>query len=160
VSIEVTIPLIPDVTCDGEKLSYWGQAELNAMEYEIQAKCTTDGQMSCSSTVSGNSTIVVTNATTITCVLAGETEYDINAGTAQDDYSFGGNPYHEKVSATIDNTDVNYYDIWDSHSTDYWTLYGAFELDLGATDNLTMTTQDRIDAYTIEAGDVVLDQLM
>jgi alpha-L-fucosidase 2 len=130
------------------------------MEYEIQAKCSTNGQMTCSSTTTGNSTIIITNATSITCVLAGETEYNIDAGTAADNYSFAGNPYHEKVSEIMANTTADYYTLWDSHSTDHWNLYGAFALDLGARDDLTMTTQDRIDAYTIATGDVVLDQLM
>jgi alpha-L-fucosidase 2 len=129
------------------------------MEYEIQARCSSDGMMSCAGTA-GNCTMAITNATTITCVLAGETEYNIDAGDAEHNYSFAGNPYHDKVSETISSSSVDYYSIWDSHSTDYWNLYGSFELDLGANDDGTMTTQDRIDAYTIDEGDIVLDQLM
>ncbi|ORX36121.1 glycosyl hydrolase family 65, N-terminal domain-domain-containing protein [Kockovaella imperatae] len=151
-----------NVTCiDDKTLSYWGQAEPNGMQYEIQARCSSDGTISCSSAVQGNATLSVVNATSVTCVLAGDTEYNIDAGTAESNYSFAGNPYHENVGKIINSSCVDFEPLFEHHLADHQELYGAFEIDLGATNtNTSATTQDLIDRYTIEAGDVQLEQLI
>lgn len=152
----------PDITCVGDDtLSYRGFAEPNGMRYEIQVKCSTDGKLSCSAAQPGNATLLVTGAQSVTCALAGDTEYNIDAGTAAANYSFSGNPYHERVTGIIGDLDLDYDSMWQTHQADYQALYGGFELDLGATvQNASSTTQDLIDSFTIESGNVQLEQLM
>lgn len=153
---------LPDVSCAGDDtLAYTGFAEPNGMRYEIQVKCSTDGRLICSNATPGNATLMATGAQSVTCAIAGETEYNIDAGTAESNYSFSGNPYHEIVEGIIGDLDVSYDSLWSNHQADYRSLFGAFELDLGATQqNASATTQELINAFTIEKGDVRLEQLM
>lgn len=131
------------------------------MQYEIQTRCRSDGSISCSSSIAGNATLSVVNSTWVTCVLAGDTEYNIDAGTSETNYSFTGTPFHDNVVEIINASCVDFQPLFDHHQEDYHALYDAVKLDLGATEtNASATTQELLNVYTIDQGNVQLDELM
>lgn len=126
-----------------------GQAGQNntGMVYEVI------GSIKASSSATAHSTcqsgkITVFNATDIWFVWSGGTEYDIDAGTAAQAYSFKGQDPHSKVLQTITSLSTSYSSFLQRHTSDYQSgTSQSFALDLGQQADWSKSTNELVVSY-------------
>ncbi|KAH7105024.1 glycoside hydrolase family 95 protein [Auriculariales sp. MPI-PUGE-AT-0066] len=153
---------IASVTCfDDHTLLYRGQAEAGGMAYEILARILSNGPVQCSESSSpGNATLVATGARQ-TLIWTGETEYNIDAGTPAQRFSFKGpDPHAAALKSLSAATKSGLARLLANHLRDYTTLYDAFALDLGQEIDKERTTDELVQAYSMDEGNVYLEWLV
>ncbi|OCB90700.1 glycoside hydrolase family 95 protein [Sanghuangporus baumii] len=162
----------PNITCtDNSTLRLSGLVADPGMAYEILAKISVSpgGVVNCISapsvntTISAvNATIAVSNATSAVVSWVGGTNYDINAGDAEHDFSFRGQDPHDKlVSLLRAASEKSYSQLLDDHVADLSaTLHSEFSLNLGQVTNVDVPTDELKGAYDVDKGDVYLEWLL
>jgi alpha-L-fucosidase 2 len=153
---------IATVSClDDRTLLYRGQAEAGGMAYEILARLLSDGPVHCvASTPAGNSTLVAAGKRQ-TLIWTGETEYNIDAGTAAKGFSFKGpDPHAAALSSLAAASRSGSARLLANHLRDYTALYDGFALDLGQVVDEDRTTDELVKAYATGEGNVYLEWLV
>ncbi|KAL5504959.1 hypothetical protein ACEPAH_7622 [Sanghuangporus vaninii] len=162
----------PNITCaDNSTLRLSGLVANPGMSYEILAKVSVSpgGIVSCISVPSVNATISVVNATitvsnTSSSVISwvGGTNYDINAGDAEHDFSFRGpDPHDGLVSLLSAASEKSYSQLLDEHAAEFTSiLYSGFSLNLGQESKADVSTDELKGAYEVDEGDVYLEWLL
>lgn len=150
------------VSClDSRTLIYRGQAEPGGMTYEILARLVVGSGStgSCAGTP-GNATLVGAGKQQ-TVLIAGGTNYNIDAGTRAQNYSFAGpDPHAAALSALSKATAATHATLLARHTTDYSALFHGFELDLGQKPDFTKTTDELVAEYATGTGNVYLEWLL
>ena len=100
------------------------------MLYEVAGSVRLSGG---GSTTCSNGTITVLNATDMWFVWTGDTEYNINAGTAAQSYSFKGPDPHSQVGSMLTKVaSISYAQYLQNHLNDYKQgISQSFDLNLG-----------------------------
>jgi alpha-L-fucosidase 2 len=159
-------------TCQGNStLIHRGQAGANrsGMAYEVLGTVKASGKGRTTTSCS-NGVLTIQNATEFWFVWSGETEYDIDAGTAEDNYSFRGTDPHSKVAPIISATNsLTYSNFLKRQVNDYTRgTSSSFSLDLGqsadydhSTDELLVVYQaSQILGQTSDKGRTLLEWLL
>ena len=160
-----------NVTCvNNDTLRLNGIVSDPGMIYEILANVVASpgSSVSCISLANlngtgfDNATVTVENATSAYVAWVGGTNYNIDAGDADHDFSFSGPDPHEAISAILPTvTSMSYDDLFSEHLQIFSaTLYSGFSLDLGQQPNLDTPTDSLRAAYTINEGDRYIEWLL
>ncbi|KAI0313168.1 glycoside hydrolase family 95 protein [Amylostereum chailletii] len=170
-SLESGLPA-SNVTClDNSTLQLRGQPADPGIVYEILGRVQTVGpsQVSCTvvpgSSGTSNATLTVTGASEAWFVWAGDTEYDMDAGDASNNFSFKGADPHNTVLASVNtaaplNATSAFSFLLDQHLTDYTAALGDFSLSLGQTPDLDTPTDQLWDAYATDVGNTYVEWLL
>ncbi|KAL5483501.1 hypothetical protein ACEPAI_8733 [Sanghuangporus weigelae] len=162
----------PNITCaDNSTVRLSGLVADPGMSYEILAKVSVSlgGIVSCISVPSVNTTMSAVNATitvsnTTSAVISwvGGTNYDINAGDAEHDFSFRGpDPHDGLVSLLSAASEKSYSQILDEHIADFTSiLHSGFSLNLGQEFKADVSTDELKKAYEVDKGDIYLEWLL
>lgn len=134
------------------------------MQWEILGSVQATGEgvnVTCAAINSTSSAITVEGATEAWITWVGGTEYDIDAGNADHEYSFkGADPHEALVTLTQSVAAKAYADVVAEHTADYFSILGPFALDLGQTVNLADSTDIIVKAYQTDEGDAYLEWLL
>ncbi|KAG8958561.1 hypothetical protein FRC03_009021 [Tulasnella sp. 419] len=136
------------------------------MKYEFLARVQTKppNKARCIAPSASNSTatIKVTGATETWITWVAGTNYNINAGDAENDFSFEGpDPHKGLVKDLALATSKTYADIRQIHLDDYEDgLTSKFSLDLGQTPDFSKATDEQVEAYTADKGNVHLEWVL
>ncbi|THH07152.1 hypothetical protein EW146_g9406 [Bondarzewia mesenterica] len=175
---EVGLP-VPKITClDQATLQVRGQVADPGMKYEILGRVQAAGtrpQINCTSSEGTdgiiNATISVLDAQEAWITWVGDTEYSMDAGNAAHSFNFRGSDPHSKLiniistsaPAQLNSTTFPsnaYSNLLSQHVTDYQTAIGGFELDLGQIPNLDTPTDQIVNAYATDVGDLYVEWLL
>ncbi|PVF92534.1 hypothetical protein CPB86DRAFT_177484 [Serendipita vermifera] len=159
-------------SCQGNStIIHRGQAGANGagMTYEVIGTVKASGK-SRTTTSCSNGVLTIQNATDFWFVWSGDTEYDINAGTAADNYSFRGADPHSKLTPTLSATNsLTYSNFLKRQVNDYSQgTRTSFSLDLGqradydrSTDELLVAYQaSQLNGQTSDKGRTLLEWLL
>lgn len=159
----------PSVSCfDSSTLRLTGNASDPGMAYEILARVhASGGRVSCASAapqVVGvmNATITVSNASSAWIVWVGATNYDIDAGTAAQGFSFRGpDPHAALLPLLTSASSQSYASLLAAHQADITSaLYENFSLNIGQTPNLHTPTDVLRSQYRTDAGNPYLEWVL
>ncbi|KZV74227.1 glycoside hydrolase family 95 protein [Peniophora sp. CONT] len=169
VAQEIGLPL-PNITCyDDSTLMLRGRlSEPSGMLYELLARSRSNGgEVMCSSVPGSNGT---TNATLSVrggreswLTWTGDTEYDMNAGTASHNYLFRGEDPHDALMSTLEKATekhLTYGNVLRQHVADYSSVVSGFALDLGQTPDLDTPTDKLYAAYQVDVGNPYLEWVL
>ncbi|KZV83726.1 hypothetical protein EXIGLDRAFT_742074 [Exidia glandulosa HHB12029] len=155
-------PDYASVSClDKRTIVYRGQAEPGGMTYELLARLIvgSDASVQCTGTP-GNATLA-SSSREQTVLIAGGTNYNIDAGTRATNYSFvGPDPHMAALSALSKATAQSYSSLFSRHTSDYSKLFHGFELDLGQKPDPSKTTDELVAEYSTATGNVYLEWLL
>ncbi|KAJ3802095.1 glycoside hydrolase family 95 protein [Lentinula aff. detonsa] len=151
----------PNITCfDSSTLQIRGFAGEPGMLYEILGQVhSTHGTVTCTPLNTTNATISVTGATETWISWVGGTEYSMDAGNADNNFSFKGADPHTALTSLLSSaTSGSYDDILATHMDDInSTLYGQFSLSLGQSPQLDLPTDQIRAAYEVDTGNPYLE---
>ncbi|GAW06942.1 glycoside hydrolase family 95 protein [Lentinula edodes] len=151
----------PNITClDSSTLQIRGLAGEPGMLYEILGQVhSTSGSVSCISLSPTNSTVTVGGAVETWISWVGGTEYSMDAGNAENNFSFKGVDPHAALTSLLSSaTTSSYSDTLTTHIADInSTLYGQFSLSLGQTPQLDLPTDQIRAAYQVDEGNSYLE---
>lgn len=155
-----------NVTCSSQKVQLTGLTQAGppeGMKYEATAQLLGNGNTSCS----GGALVVNSgkNATSITLIVAAETNYDQKAGNTEQNFSFRGEDPGPKVEAVIAAAKSHSSDLLlQRHIEDYTALMNNFALDLPDTNNsVGVELSELINRYNVTdagLGDPYLEALL
>ncbi|KDQ10794.1 glycoside hydrolase family 95 protein [Botryobasidium botryosum FD-172 SS1] len=152
----------PNVTClDSSTLQLRGFASEPGMLYEILGKVqSTNGRVACASLDASNATISVTGGTETWITWVGSTEYSMDAGNANSNFSFRGADPHAALTLLLPLASSSYQNALAQHVADInATLYGRFSLSLGQAPQLDIPTDQIRAVYQVDKGDPYLEWL-
>ncbi|KAF5354030.1 hypothetical protein D9756_007184 [Leucocoprinus leucothites] len=154
----------PNITCmSANTLQVRGFVGAPSMLYELLAHVTAPGgNVSCiqfpvPSNSPPNATLEVTgSAREAWLTWVGDTNYNLDAGTAKSDFSYHGPDPHDKLVSLLakpTSSDVSFSSILEEHVDDYEAITTIpFSLDLGQTPELDIPTDVLISQYQIDAA--------
>ncbi|EJD08446.1 glycoside hydrolase family 95 protein [Fomitiporia mediterranea MF3/22] len=162
----------PNVTCaDNSTLRSSGLVSNPGMAYEILATVSVSpgGIIECNTVPNvnhtrkaSNATLTISNATSMSIMWVGGTNYDAGAGDAAHSFSFRGSDPHEGLSSLlISASEKSYSEFVAEHISDFKSaLNPSFSLNLGQNINLKVPTDKLKDVYRVDKGDPYLEWLL
>lgn len=151
----------PNITCqDANTLRVRGFSAEPGMLYEFLGEVrSTQGLVSCSALNATNAIISVTGGNETWISWVGSTEYSMDAGNAESNFSFQGPDPHEALMTLISSaTNTSYQDSLATHLADITdTLYSQFSLSLGQTPQVDLPTDQIRAAYEVDTGNPYLE---
>ncbi|KIK57466.1 glycoside hydrolase family 95 protein [Collybiopsis luxurians FD-317 M1] len=152
----------PNITClNSDTLQIRGFAGQPGMLFELLGQVhTTHGRIECSALTASNATISVAGGTEAWISWVGGTEYSMDAGNAENNFSFKGVDPHAALISLIGTAanDSNYQNVLNTHTSDiHNTLYGEFSLSLGQTPQLNQPTDQLRANYEVDTGNPYLE---
>lgn len=132
------------------------------MSFELLATVRSlDGKISCANNSSGVPTITVTNASSAWVILVGGTNYDINAGDAEHNFSFRGVDPHSTLLKLLQSAASQpYSSLLSTHQRDYKTVLNKFSLDIGQRPDLSSPTDVLVSQYKTDDGNPYLEWVL
>ncbi|KAF9060966.1 glycoside hydrolase family 95 protein [Rhodocollybia butyracea] len=151
----------PNITCqDANTLRIRGFSAEPGMLYELLGEVhSTQGHVSCSALNAINATISVTGGNEAWISWVGSTEYSMDAGNVESDFSFQGPDPHEALVTLLNSiTNTSYQDSLAAHIADITdVLYSQFSLSLGQTPQIDLPTDQIRAAYEVDTGNPYLE---
>ncbi|KAG8920063.1 hypothetical protein FRC01_000946 [Tulasnella sp. 417] len=155
------------VCVDSSTIKYRGQSEDSGMLFEILAKVQTvpRNMVQCQmNTIDGRKTAVLTvkHATESWITWVGDTNYNIDAGGPEHDYSFKGPDPHTSLARILPMVaSLSYDELRQIHLRDYEEGFSSkFSLDIGAIPNFSKSTKEQVQAYTRDEGNPHLELVL
>jgi alpha-L-fucosidase 2 len=159
-----SLPLVTSTCYDNNTLQVQGSAGTPGMIWEILATVQATGNgadVSCSAINSTTSVITVGGAKGAWITWVGDTNYDMNAGNAANQFSFRGPDPHDTLTSLIQSSsNKDYLDLFNEHVQDYSSIMSSFSLDLGQQANLDASTDNIVRAYRRDVGDPYLEWIL
>ncbi|KAG9044139.1 hypothetical protein FS837_008733 [Tulasnella sp. UAMH 9824] len=157
-------------TCvDSSTIKYRGRSEDSGsgMSFEFLAKVKTvpRNMVQCQMILSeGKKTAVLTvqHATESWITWVGDTNYNIDAGGPEHDFSFKGPDPHASLARVLPMVaSLSYDELRQIHLHDYYEGFSSkFSLDLGTIPNFSKSTKDQVADYTREKGNPHLELVL
>ena len=141
------------VVAAGDTITLSGEMEYYGLEFEGQYKVITDGQCQAVNDENNeNGTIKVTGAGSATIVMGLDTNFDMESKlfTESDPQAKleGNEPAHDRVNAIMDAVaGKDYSELKETHISDYQSMYGRVDVDLGGSVPEDLMTDDLIANY-------------
>lgn len=134
------------------------------MAYELIGRVVAEGsgaKATCSPISSNNATISVSGATASWISWVGDTDYDMDAGDAVHNFSFTGQLPHDQLVSYLDSTSSsNVNSLLTIHTQSYNSFLGGFSLSIGATPDLSKSTDELKTTYQVDTGNPYLEWLL
>lgn len=160
----------PNISClDQSTLLFQGNVSDPGMAYEFVARASVLGpaaNVSCIEQPQGlgrmNATLIVMGAQQSWITWAGDTEYDMDAGSAAYNFSFrraDGVPRSVLISRIVASAPA-YDSVFATHVHSYRKFLGGFDLSLGQAPDLARSTDELKAAYQTDVGDPYLEWVL
>lgn len=152
---------------DSSTIKYRGQSIDPGMSFEFLAKVQTvpRNMVQCEMILADGkeaAVLTVKHATESWITWVGDTNYNIDAGGPEHDFSFKGPDPHSSLTRILSMVkSLSYDELRQLHLYDYEEgLTSKFSLDLGASPNFAKSTKEQMEDYTREKGNAHLDLLL
>jgi alpha-L-fucosidase 2 len=146
------------VTADGNELVLNGQVETGDDDHEgtrFQAKWTVTAEGGEVVSIDGGQRLLVRNATTVTILMAGATDYRLEYP------HYKGDLPEERNRRILEKARTKSYDqLRTAHVSDHQRLFNRVDLDLGGPSRTTLPTDERLLAYKKNRDDRGLESLL
>ncbi|KAG8951193.1 hypothetical protein FRC04_006675 [Tulasnella sp. 424] len=152
---------------DSSTIKYRGQSIDSGMTFEFLAKVQTvpRNMVQCQMILADGkeaAVLTVKHATESWITWVGDTNYNIDAGGREHDFSFKGPDPHSSLTRILSMVkSLSYDELRQLHLHDYEEGFTSkFSLDLGASPNFAKSTKEQMEDYTREKGNAHLDLLL
>jgi alpha-L-fucosidase 2 len=146
------------VTADGNELVLSGHVETGNNDHEgtrFQAKWTVTAEGGEVLSIEGGQRLLVRNATTVTILMAGATDYQLEYP------HYKGDAPEQRNRRILEKAKTKSYDqLRTAHVSDHQRLFNRVDLDLGEPSRTTLPTDERLQAYKKDRSDRGLEALL
>ena len=141
------------VVAEDDRITLAGEMEYYGLEFEGQYKVLTDGDYEAVNDGNGeNGVIEVKNADSATIIMGLDTNFDMESKlfTQSDpkEKLEGNEPAHDRVNAVMEAVDgKEYSELKENHLSDYQSMYGRVDVDLGGSVPEGLMTDELVANY-------------